>query len=137
MKADIATNLVRDPETSRRDWFLRDSAWQDVTWTFAPTTLLEEEYPVRIRWDVRLPTGRRFTDPRYAPLLESAKQLLALIRRHALISRLPQLATTVVGYFFRLRKLLQWMDAQGFRRFSALDSVALLRFRGAIAGRKN
>jgi len=133
MKADTATNLARVEEASQRDWFLRDSTWGDVTWTFTPTTLLEEEYPVRITWDFILPSGQRFTDPEYAPLLESAKQLLSLIRRRALISQLPQRATTVAAYFFRLRKLLRWMDTEGFRRFSELDSAALLRFRGAIA----
>lgn len=132
MRARIATSLP-DAEVSQRDSFLRDSTWHDVTWTFAPTNVLEEEYPVRIRWDFIMPSRQRFTARRYAPLLEGAKELLSVIRRRALISQLPQRATTVAGYFHRLRKLLRWMDAEGLRRFSELDSAALLRFRGAIA----
>ena len=136
MKARITANCA-DVEISQRDWFLRDSTWHDVTWTFAPTNVLEEEYPVRIRWDFIMPSRQRFTAQRYALLLEAAKQLLSLIRRRALISQLPRRATTVAGYFHRLRKLLRWMDAEGFRRFSELDSAALLRFRGAIATGKS
>ena len=84
-----------------------------------------------------MPSGRRFTDPRHAALLESAKQLVVIIRRRALISGLPQRATTVAGYFMALRKLLRWMDEEAFGRFSDLDSTALLRFHGDIVQRKN
>jgi hypothetical protein len=41
-------------DTSARDWFLRDSKWDDVRWTFAATNLLEEEQPARIVWDFRI-----------------------------------------------------------------------------------
>ena len=44
------------------DWFLRDSAWDDVIWILAPTNLLEERRACCIRWDFTLPSGRRFTD---------------------------------------------------------------------------
>ena len=137
MKARTVTPLDRGEDTSRHDWFLKDSTWNDSTWTFAPTNVLEEDYPVRIRWDFDLPSGRRFTDPRHAALLESAKQLVVIIRNRALISGLPQRATTVAGYFMALRKLLRWMDEEAFHRFSDLDSAALLRFQGDIIQRKN
>jgi hypothetical protein len=137
VKARTATPPDRGEDTSRRDWFLKDSTWNDITWTFAPTNVLEEDYPVRIRWDFDFPGGRRFTDPHHAILLESAKQLVVIIRRRALISGLPQRATTVAGYFMALRKLLRWMDEEAFDRFSDLDSAALLRFHGDIVQRKN
>lgn len=137
MKARDATRLAGSEETSQRDWFLKGSTWKDVTWTFAPTNVLEEDYPVRIRWDFGLPSGRRFTDPQHVALLESAKQLLSLIRRRALISQLPQRATTVASYFMCLRKLLRWMDEEAFRRFAHLDSAALQRFRCDVVQRKN
>ena len=120
----------------KRDWFLRGSTWQDVVWVLAPTSLLEEEHPAQIRWDFRLSHRRRFTDPRYALLTESAKQVLALIRTHSLHSGLAQRARTVVKYFYHLRTLIRWMDEEGFCRFSDLDAAALLRFQGAIARRK-
>jgi integrase len=137
VKARVATSLARGEDTSRRDWFLKDSTWNDITWTFAPTNILEEDYPVRIRWDFDLPSGRHFTDPRHAALLESAKQLVVIIRKRALISGLPQRATSVAGYFMALRKLVRWMDEEAFHRFSDLDAAALLRFQGDIIQRKN
>jgi integrase len=137
VKARVATKAAGGEETSQRDWFLKDSTWKDVTWTFAPTNVLEEDYPVRMRWDFELPSGRRFTDPHHAALLESARQLVFLIRRRALLSELPQRATTVAGYFMCLRKLLRWMDEEAFRRFADLDSAALVRFQCDIVQRKN
>jgi integrase len=98
--------------------------------------LLEEEHPSQIRWDFRCSHRRRFTDPRYALLMESAKQVLALIRTHSLHSGLAQRARTVAKYFYHLRTLIRWMDEEGFCRFSDLDAAALLRFQGAIARRK-
>ena len=99
MTASIAPRVAGDElvstEDTERAWFLRGSAWQDSTWIFAPTNKLEEEHPVRIRWDFTLPHGRCFTDPRYAALLESAKQLLVLIRTRSLNSGLAQRASTV------------------------------------------
>lgn len=84
-----------------------------------------------------MPSRQPFTARRYAPLLEGCKQLLSLIRRRGLMSQLPQRATTVAGYFCRLRRLVRWMDTEGFNLFSQLDRDALLRFRGTIAKGKN
>jgi len=120
----------------KRDWFLRGSTWQNVVWVFAPTSQLEEEHPAQIRWDFGLSRRRRFTDPRYAQLLEGAKQVLALVRTHSLHSGLAQRARTVVKYFYHLRTLIRWMDEEGFCRFSDLDAAALLRFQGAISRRQ-
>lgn len=119
-----------------RDWFLRNSAWDDVVWIFAPTSLLEEQLPHWVRWDFALPTGQRFTDPRYARLLESARQLLSLLRTCSMQSGLAQRSSTVAKYFLHLRGLVRWMDAEGFCRFSDLDSAALLRYQGVITRRK-
>jgi hypothetical protein len=54
-------------EGSKRDWFLKDSKWEDARWVFAPTNLLEEEARLKIIWDFKLPSGRRFTDPSHTP----------------------------------------------------------------------
>ena len=70
----------------------------------------------------RFPDGGRFTDDRYAPLLESSRQLIALIRSRSLSTGLPQRASTVAGYFQYLRELLRWMDQAGFTRFADLDA---------------
>jgi integrase len=132
----LAGNALVSTESAERAWFLRGSAWQDSTWIFAPTNKLEEEHPVRIRWDFTLPHGRCFTDPRYASLLESAKKLLALIRTRSLSSGLAQRARTVDGYFSYLRELLRWMDQEGFGRFADLDATALLQFQRSIRNRR-
>lgn len=117
--------------------FLRDSAWHDAVWIFAPTNALEQEHPVRIRWDFLLPSGRRFTDKSFTPLLEHARRLIALIRTCSVSTGLPQRATTVGGYFNYLRELLRWMETEGYLRFADLDASSLLRFQSSIAQRTN
>jgi hypothetical protein len=118
-----------------RDWFLRDSTWSDVCWIFAPTSALEEESPVRIRWDFDLGKGNLFTSRSHAVLLEHSRRVVAIIRTRSLTRGLPQRATTARIYFIRLRLLLRWMNDEGFARFSDLDDVALVRHRHNIASR--
>jgi hypothetical protein len=141
MKAMSVTAATLTPALAHRGrpergWFLRNSAWDDVVWMFAPTSLLEEELPHWVRWDFTLSSGRRFTDPRYMRLLESARQLLSLLRTRSMQSGLAQRSSTVAKYFLHLRGLVRWMDSEGFRRFSDLDSAALLRYQSVITQRK-
>ncbi|MGH8228094.1 MAG: hypothetical protein ACREU3_09365 [Steroidobacteraceae bacterium] len=126
---------VASGDTSPRDWFLRDSRWDDARWLFAPTNLLEEEAPQRIRWDFSVPSGGRFTDTAHTPLLETSKRLIALVRTRSLFSGLPRRARTASGYFVHLRSLLRWMDREGFERFADLDSEAVLGYRRAVGRR--
>ena len=118
-----------------RGWFLLDCAWNDVVWTLRPTNLLEEPRPVRLLWGFSMPNDRVFTDDRYASLLESSRQLIAIIRRRGLSTGLSQRATTVAGYFACLRELLRWMDRAGVSRFGGLDATAVRQFQRAIAER--
>jgi len=118
-----------------RDWFLRNSTWTDACWALAPTSTLEEECPVFLRWGFELPAGDRFTDRAYARLLESSRRLIALIRSRSLTTGLPQRATTARTYFIRLRMLLRWMIEEGYTRFADLDEVALQRYRHHVASR--
>jgi len=119
------------------DWFLRDSAWDDVIWILAPTNLLEERPACCIRWDFTLPSGRRFTDSCYRVLLKTAKRFVSIVRTHSLHLNHPQRARTVFRYFVLLRSLLRWMEAEGYARFADLDAAALRRFQRSIARRKN
>lgn len=121
--------------TRTRDWFLRDCKWDDTSWLLAPTNLLEEEAPPRIRWDFNLPSGERFTDAKHALLLETSKKLIAIVRTRSLFSGLPRRARTASGYFAHLRPLLCWMEQEGFQRFAELDADAILRYRRAIGQR--
>ena len=118
-----------------RAWFLRGSAWHDAVWLFEPTNALEEASPVRVRWNFMLPSGRRLTDDRYAPLLQSSRQLIASIRSRSICTGLALRASTVAHYFFSLRLLLRWMDREGFTRFADLDATALLQFQRSLTER--
>ena len=111
-----------------RAWFLKGSRWEDSTWAFAPTNALEERDPVRLCWDFALQEGRRFTDERYAPLLQTSRQLISLIRTRSLCTGLPLRPSSVMNYFLTLRFLVRWMDQEGFARFADLDASALLQF---------
>lgn len=124
-----------EPASVDRAWFLVDSTWHDAVWVFKPTNALEESRPVRLRWNFTLPSGRRFTDDRYAPLLHTSRQLIALIRSRSLSTGLAQRASTVAGYFLYLRQLLRWMDQAGFSRFADLDATALLQFQRSLTDR--
>ncbi|MDO9481736.1 MAG: hypothetical protein Q8K34_03630 [Hydrogenophaga sp.] len=115
-----------------RAWFL-DADWDDPVWVFKPTNALEEAKPVRVDWRFKLPGGQVFVGHRYAALLHSSKQLIALIRSRSLGTGLPQRASTAAGYFNYLRELVRWMDQAGFSRFTDLDATALLQFQRALA----
>jgi integrase len=131
--APISPEVAIEP--GRRDWFLRDSQWSDSTWRFAPTSILEEERPVRLSWDFALPSGRRFTEPAFAGLLESARRLIEIVRTRSLGAGVAQRAVTARIYFNHLRTLLRWMDAAGFTRFDALDAAAIADFQQEAAAR--
>ena len=117
-------------------WFLHgDSPWTDTVWQLEPTSTLEEARPVQLRWDFTLIGGRRFTDRRYAPLLEASRQLIALIRTCSLTKGLSQRGSTVRCYFTYLRELVRWMDRAAVTRFAQLDASALLQFHRSISER--
>lgn len=122
-----------EPAPDDRAWFLKDSRWEDPVWRFAPTNALEEELPVSLAWDFALQEGRRFTDARYAPLRQTCKQLVALIRCRSLCTGLPLRPRSVLNYFFSLRFLVRWMDQEGLSRFAELDAAALLQFQHWLA----
>ncbi len=118
-----------------RAWFLRDSAWHDAVWLFEPTNALEETRLVWVDWNFTLTGGQYFTDDRYAPLLETSRQLIALIRTCSLSTGLVQRASTVSGYFNYLRELVRWMDQAGLTRFADLDATAILQFQRSLSER--
>ena len=103
-----------------RAWFLLDSAWHDAIWVLKPTNALEERSPIRVHWNFTLADGGRFTDDRFASLLESSRQLIALIRSRSLSTGLAQRASTAAGNFKLLRELLRWMD-QSIVRYHVYD----------------
>jgi hypothetical protein len=140
----MTAGLDRRPDTATREvaapldraWFLRSGCrWQDHIWDLKPSSTLEEADTIKLGWDFTLPSGERFCAPRYAPLLESSKQLIAMIRTRSLSTGLSQRATTVRCYFTYLRELVRWMDREGVVRFSDLDATAVLQFQRTVASR--
>jgi hypothetical protein len=119
-----------------RDWFLRDSRWGDNVWVLAATSARLEDRPVVIRWDFLLPNGRRFTHPRYATLLESARQHLALMRVGTAGSARGCSAFSLRTYFYCLRALIRWMSELGITRFADLDEAAMAAFKQVITQRR-
>jgi hypothetical protein len=49
----VLDEATADRSAPMRDWFLRDSSWTDARWALAPTSALEEERPVFLRWDFK------------------------------------------------------------------------------------
>lgn len=140
----MTPGLDRRPDTATREgaapvdhaWFLCSGCrWQDHIWALKPSSTLEEAATIKLGWDFALPSGERFIDARYASLLESSKQLIALIRTRSLSTGLSQRATTVKGYFTYLRELVRWMAREGVVRFADLDATAVLQFQRTVASR--
>jgi hypothetical protein len=52
--AHLAHETSKDRVAPTQDWFLRRSTWNDPCWVLAPTSALEEERPVLLRWDFKL-----------------------------------------------------------------------------------
>jgi integrase len=125
------------PASAARESILLNCQWHDPAWTLKPTNALEQGQPERVRWDFQLPSGRRFTDPAYAALLETSRAFIALIRARSLGTGLASRASTAAGYWFYLRMLIRWMDEHHIRRFAELDAPALKRFQLALAQRRN
>jgi integrase len=132
----VALRADRSEPPQDRDWFLRDSRWGDDEWVLAPTSARHEDRPVMIRWDFLLPNGRRFTHPRYATLLESARQHLALLRVGTAGSPRGCGAYSLCTYFQCLRALIRWMSEVGITRFADLDEAAIDLFKQVIGRRR-
>ncbi len=126
-------SLINLSNSDGRTWFLVNENWRDDVWDFAPTNILEESKPVRIVWSFILPSGGCFTDIKYEFLLEACRQLLSIIRAHSLSSGVPQRASTVLVYYYFLKKLVCWMDTYGFARFADLDEQSILQFQRYIS----
>lgn len=136
-KGESVNNRPNDQASSSdRTWFLLNCAWHDQVWVLQPTNKLEEPRPLRLNWRFQMSDDGYFTDQRYASLLESSRQLIAVIRNRGLGTGLSQRASSVYWYFSSLRHLLRWMTHAGFRRFGYLDAAAILQYQCSISNRK-
>jgi len=132
----VALRADRSEPPQDRDWFLRDSRWDDDEWVLAATSARHEDRPVVIRWAFLLPNYRRFTHPRYATLLESARQHLALMRVGTAGSARGFGAYSLRTYFYCLRALIRWMSELGITRFADVDEAAMAEFKQVIGRRR-
>ena len=137
MGSPALARAVVPPGIPARESILLNCRWSDPAWTLKPTNALELGRPERILWDVELPSGRRFTDPVYAALLETSRTFIALIRARSLGTGLASRASTTTGYWHYLRMLIRWMDERHVTRFADLDAPALKRFQLSLAQRRN
>jgi integrase len=132
----VALRAPRSEPPRDRDWFLRESRWDDDEWVLAPTSARHEDRPVVIRWAFLLPNGRRFTHSGYVTLLESARQHLALMRVGTDGSVRGCGALSLRTYFHCLRALIRWMSEIGITRFADVDDAAMATFKQVITQRR-
>jgi integrase len=124
------------PRSGSRDWFLRDSQWDDAHWILVPTSAVFKDRPAAIHWDFGLPNGVRFTHPRHASLLESAKQHVAQFRVGSTLSRSGCASTSLVMYFQHLRTFIRWMIEERLARFADVDAAAIAEYARCVRRRR-
>lgn len=132
MKIKPIESFDRNSATAADDWFLQRGRWEDDEWELCPTNKLEEEQPVRLRWDFPMPGGERFTSDRYSILRNDAKVLIAKLRAESLSGGGGLRGSTIENYYFILRRLLTWMTTVGMAAFADIEESDIARFRAAM-----
>lgn len=75
----------------------------------------------KIRWNnIIFDDGTKFTNPKHAKLLESAKDFLFSLMSHPVNNKTPKHITIII-YFWSLKSLIKWMVKKGYWQFSQLD----------------
>lgn len=103
------------------------SRFGDDIWDFYPY-IAQESLSLshkRIDWRVRLPDGRRLTDPEHVGLLNSAKAFIWSLFADPVEGRRRPTMVTLVARAKALRFLLQWMVDRGLSRFVDLAGQTL------------
>jgi integrase len=111
-----ARSVARQNQT--RDYFLRNSRWDDDVWVFTPTTRLEELSQLRVRWNFEVEPGVLFTDPPFAKLLQASKEFVAALLVTTPAGGKGRRAGTAAGYGCLLRRLVKWMRIEKITRYS-------------------
>jgi hypothetical protein len=111
------------------------SVWSDRVWQFdvtVPGTIRSE---VALDWGFVLADGSRFTDPRWMPWCETAKQFLWSLRVDPPAGHRRARDGSLVRTFHRLRVLIKWMTAEGYHCFADVDHDAAGRFLAVVKAR--
>jgi len=76
-----------------------------------------------IRWDFELPDGSRFTDPRWAGLLDSARRLIWSLHVDPRQAK-PCKPGSLLPLSVQLRYLVRWTVTSNYASFGELDADA-------------
>jgi hypothetical protein len=100
------------------------SVFADHVWNLDSANPSSPPCGTRVVWGIRLWDKSRFTDARYAPLLESSKRLIyALLLGKA--TRGVVKSSTALAVWKSLRFVVRWMTSNGLQRFADLDDAAV------------
>ncbi len=111
------------------------SLWSDRVWQFDITVPGTVRSDVAVDWGFVLADGSRFTDPRWMPWCEAAKQFLWSLRIDPPPGHRRARDSSLVHAFHQLRVLIKWMAAEGYHCFADLDRNAAERFLTVIKAR--
>ncbi|HUI46107.1 MAG TPA: tyrosine-type recombinase/integrase [Nitrospirota bacterium] len=113
------------------------SKYEDMIWDFSaeiPQVGLWYGYKC-IKWDFNLDNGKKFNDPEYTQLMESAKDFIYSLISDPIEGRDIPKYNTVCRYFYCLCLLLKWMINNGYERFSQLDKNSIERYEQYLKNR--
>jgi integrase len=112
------------------------SRYGDEVWNLAPYVAPRNTMGVRIVFSYTFKKGGRLTEPRFAPLLASAKRFLYTRWRVASGKRgRPVSASTIVANWAQLKKLLAWMTDEELTSLSKLTPDHCARFASSLVGK--
>ncbi len=126
-----AAQPIRDiPKDKKADLPVSpDSLYRHMEWNFQKfiDTPVKESHK-RVKWDFTLDNGELFSDPKHAPLMESAKDFIFSLIADPIEGRKAPKYITVINVFMHLRLLIQWMITNGYCAFSQLDAHVTSKF---------
>ncbi len=124
---DLTTHAAR-----QRGWVSPWSRWTDVSWYFADAARPERERSAAV-WDFEIHVdGRRFSDPEFEDLKESAKIVLYCLQRFPSF-RAPLKAQTINEISIGIRYFLRWMVATGRTNLAQVDEIGIGEFEDFLA----
>ena len=111
------------------------SVWLDRVWHLDGRRPGSNRADFSLDWGFVLADDSRFSDPRWAEWREAAKLFVWSLKLDPPPGYRNAHESTIVSVFSRLRMLIRWMAAQGYRCFADLDRDACDRFMTAMAQR--
>ncbi|WP_205680546.1 MULTISPECIES: hypothetical protein [Bradyrhizobium] len=133
MTASTAPNLVAAVRPALR--ISARSVWSDQVWHLDGHRPGSNRSDFSLDWGFVLADDSRFSDPRWADWREAAKLFLWSLKLDPPPGYRNAHESTIVSVFNRLRMLIRWMAAQGYRCFADLDRDACDRFMTVMAQR--